>query len=199
MSGIIGGTGSKSGVLGQTGSGWIKVWGKEITSDSGSSSLNVASTVTTAGTVFTNRFDRYMIVISHFSCTASTDPSFYQYIDGSKVTSSVRRCQMYNYSNTSDDPAVNNSDSVVAVPFCMQTGDDAGKGCDVEMYVDRPWSGHEKRIWGRSSGYTGVENRLISTFFDAGSNSTGVFTGLELVGGSNIDHAIIGVYGLSRH
>ena len=38
MSGVIGGTGSKSGVLGQTGSGWIKVWGKEITSDSGSSS-----------------------------------------------------------------------------------------------------------------------------------------------------------------
>ena len=198
MSGIVGGTGSKSGVLGQTGSGWIKLWRKEITSDSGADTLNIPDDVTAAGTVFTNKFDRYMITVSHFSTIGQTDAKFNQIIDGSVISASVRRTVYYMYSD-SGSVAVNNSNGAAHVPFTQGIGDDQGKGCDVTFWGDLPWAGREKRIWFRSCGYTGIENRLSGLEGDMGSNNTGVLTGIRLTADNNIDHCLATIYGLSKH
>jgi hypothetical protein len=197
MSGIIGGNGSKSGIVGQTGNGWIKLWGMETSGNTwGATYVDVSSTVTTAGTHFTPRFDLFRITISHFSTASAGGSNIQQYINGSLVTSGVRRCVQYSTSNSSE--LSDNSDSTSGITLSTNIGVDATKGADGVIYVHRPWDDREKKIYGRMTSYQNVENRLNTTFTSGGNNNTGVLTGLKLYASSNINYAYITLHGLSK-
>ena len=198
MSGKIGGAGLKSGVVGQTGNGWIKLWGMETSGNTwGSTYVNVSSDISTAGTLFTPRFDLFRITISHFSMNGSGGTNIQQYINGSVVSSGVRRCVQYSDSNSNE--ASDNSDSTSGITLSTSIGVDATKGADGVIYVHRPWDDREKKIYGRMTSYQSSENRLNTTFTSGGSNNTGKLTGLKLFSASNnINYAYITLHGLSK-
>jgi len=164
MSGFIGRTGSKSGVIGKMGEGWIKLGEKNITSDSGSEYVTFGDPYL-SDTYFNTFMITWTALRTHYA--GSEQVVLQPYLDGTIATDTLQRGT--HHWNSDSSHGVNSSDSTGGAMVAQSIGRETDQGNNGYLTVDRPWDDAIcKVLMGRSVAHQDASDRTINTDFTLG-------------------------------
>ena len=192
MSGIVGGNGSKSGVLGQTGNGWIFLHSSSFTAASSFSISNL------------NGYSYRDYKIAAFINTTNDDGGIYVqvYLDGARVqTGTYSTVSEGRDSNNNQYNRIDSGTRTNAFITNVDTNSNAQDTVRFNMYYSDPNAAYRHII----TGYGGFQNAngrstLMNFCFSSSESNSDPLTGLIFTRSNNLEFTgSLNLYGLSTN